>query len=575
MTDSRTDHLATRPLGGSAGSTGPPATPVHGRVVTDTGSSISAEGEVLFCPVRGITAGATQRLERGHQRLLYRRLRIALPTFAVLQAISALRLFFVDPAIAPIYAISALALTGLAAWLWFAPEPGGAALRRLEYAAFAALVASVGISEFAFLDSALATRDRTALAQVLNRIPGIYSVFILGYVILLPGTLRRNLAISAIAIGTAIGVAELTVHRYDLVTAAFPLAARLEYASFALLMMGFAAGLAAFGSHSLDLARRGLEEAGDAGMYRLLGKIGAGGMGEVWKAEHRLLARPAAIKIIRKDLARQAGDLETAQRRFEREARATASLQSPHTVQLYDFGITEEGTFFYVMEYLEGLDFGELVEHFGPVTPERTIYLLRQVAESLGEAHDRGLVHRDIKPGNLHLGHRAGRHDWVRVLDFGLVKQFGTEGEATSTHLTREGTTTGTPAYFPPELAQGSDAADARSDIYALSAVAYWLVTGQLVFDGKGAMDMVVRHIRDAPVPPSQRVEVTIPPALEALILQGLAKNPDDRPGNMREFIDRLDAIEVRPRWDEARAREWWMLHRPLEQDRSVAALAV
>lgn len=524
---------------------------------------------MLFCPVRGVTAGATQRLRKGAAGLLQRRLRFALPAFAGLLAISALRLFFVEPSAAPIFAAGALFFGAIAVWVWVGRSLELATARRLEFATFAVLMVSLAASEFYFLGAALAVEDVPALAQALNRMPGIYGIIVLAYVILIPGTLRRNLVISAIAIATSIGVVEVVAYRSGHVTELFTLAERLEYISFALLVMGVAAALATFGARALDEAQRGIEKAGDVGMYRLLGKLGAGGMGEVWQAEHRMLARPAAIKIIRRDLADRvtANDARTVQLRFEREARATASLQSPHTVQLYDFGVTQEGTFFYVMEYLDGMDLADLIDRFGPLPASRAIFLLRQAAESLAEAHAHGLVHRDIKPGNLHVGRCAGRHDWVRVLDFGLVKSFDADDEA-GTELTREGVTTGTPAYFPPEMAQGASSADARSDIYALSAVAYWLVTGQTVFDGAGAMDMVVRHIRDEPVPPSRRVEIPIPPALDELILKGLAKSPEARPRDMNEFIAALDAIELEPKWDERRAADWWQLNQPLKQPR-------
>jgi serine/threonine-protein kinase len=314
------------------------------------------------------------------------------------------------------------------------------------------------------------------------------------------------------------------------------------------------------GSNTIHGFRRAAAETDDAGMYRLLGKLGEGGMGEVWSAEHRMLARPAAIKIIRPELLGASAAADTATRRFTREAQATARLQSPNTVHLYDFGATQDGTFFYVMEMLKGMDLEDMVKRYGPIRPERAVHLLIQAADSLQEAHSRSLIHRDIKPGNIHVGCYAGHADWVKVLDFGLVKS--TDADKDQTALTMEGVTTGTPAYFPPEMARGAGAADVRSDIYALSAVAYWMLTGQLVFTADTALEMVLQHVQEPPVPPSQRCETPIPPALEKAIMAGLRKKPDERPQTMREFATMLSEVGLAP-WTEADANEWWRLHEP------------
>jgi serine/threonine-protein kinase len=298
------------------------------------------------------------------------------------------------------------------------------------------------------------------------------------------------------------------------------------------------------------------------GSYHLKERLRKGGMGEVWLARHDLLARPAAIKIIRPEkIAKNQRAMETALRRFKREAVVTANLQSPHTVQLYDFGVTEDGRFYYAMELLDGVDLEKLVQEYGPLPPERVVHILQQASASLEEAHQSGLVHRDIKPGNLFVSRLALEHDFVKVIDFGLVK--GQEGFAGDPFLTQPGTLSGTPAFMAPEVVRGLENADGRSDIYALGAVAYWLLTGGLVFERATPMAMIMAHLGSEPEPPSTRSEISIPPALDALVLDMLAKDPADRPQSAEEVAERLAAIELESPWTEARAARWWATHRP------------
>jgi eukaryotic-like serine/threonine-protein kinase len=285
-----------------------------------------------------------------------------------------------------------------------------------------------------------------------------------------------------------------------------------------------------------------VSRARELGSYRLGELLGRGGMGEVYLATHRMLARPAAIKLIRPEvLAGEDGTkAQLATARFRREAEAAARLKSPHTVQLYDFGVTQEGRLYLVMELLDGFDLDTLVRRDGPLAAARVVHVLRQVCESLEEAHDAGLVHRDIKPANIHLG-RVGREpDFVKVLDFGLVKSV--EGPGGGDPLaTIAGMTLGTPAYMAPEMVQ-SEAIDGRADLYSLGCVAYFLLTGQLVFQGDTALQTMFMHIQQAPVPPSKRTENPIPPALERLVLTCLAKQPEDRPASAADLAAGLAA---------------------------------
>jgi serine/threonine-protein kinase len=304
------------------------------------------------------------------------------------------------------------------------------------------------------------------------------------------------------------------------------------------------------------VTRLGLQVARERelGSYRLGEVLGRGGMGEVYLATHRMLARPAAIKLIRPEaMGADAAAAELAARRFRREAEAAASLRSPHTVELYDFGVTEDQTLYFVMELLEGLDLETLVQRHGRQPANRTTALLGQVCESLEEAHAAGLVHRDIKPANIHVGRVGLRYDFVKVLDFGLVKSVTGTGD--DTLATQSGLTPGTPAYMAPEATRG-DPVTGRADIYALGCVAYYLLTGQLVFEAENAYQMIARHLSAEPVPPSVRGNVALPPGLDQLVLACLDKDPAARP-DASALRRALAAIPVEP-WSEDDAARWW-----------------
>jgi serine/threonine-protein kinase len=307
---------------------------------------------------------------------------------------------------------------------------------------------------------------------------------------------------------------------------------------------------------------RDIKAARELGSYRLVELLGRGGMGEVWRAEHTLLARPAAIKLIRRESLQADAAGGGVRRRFEREAAATAMLSSPHTVELYDFGIADDGRFYYVMELLDGLDLESFVERFGAISAARAVSWLRQACDSLGEAHARGLVHRDIKPANIYVCRQGTSVDWVKVLDFGLVKQAPASTDAT--RLTVEGIAAGTPGYMAPETTEGIHGVDHRADLYALGCVGYWLLTGRTVFDADSPVKMVVAHVHTTPVAPSQRIELPIPAALDDLILSCLAKDPEDRPQSAVELADLLEALTFDVTWTPRDARSWWDLHLPV-----------
>jgi eukaryotic-like serine/threonine-protein kinase len=304
-----------------------------------------------------------------------------------------------------------------------------------------------------------------------------------------------------------------------------------------------------------------VKRARELGSYRLEEKLGEGGMGEVWRARHRMLARPAAIKLIRRSGGGDghAGASEEALRRFEREAQVIARLRSPHTVELFDFGMAEDGAFYYVMELLDGLDADSLIQRFGPTPPERAIYLLRQVCHSLSEAQSCGLVHRDIKPANIFLCRYGEEYDFVKVLDFGIVRAARDPAETSPVH-TRENAVHGTPAFIAPEQAMGTEV-DGRADIYATGCVAYWLLTGQFVFTAETPMGLLLQHAQTRPTPPSARTDRPIPRELDDLVLSCLAKDPANRPQSARELSLRLAEVEGACAWTQDRAREWWATH--------------
>jgi len=311
--------------------------------------------------------------------------------------------------------------------------------------------------------------------------------------------------------------------------------------------------------------RRQVAEASELGQYLLEERIGGGGMGEVWRARHRLLIRPAAIKLIRREAVdAMAGEPELLVRRFEREARATAALTSPHTVQLYDFGVTEDGRLYYVMELLDGLDLETLVRQHGHLPPERVVHLLHQVCAALQDAHGNGLVHRDIKPANIVVSRAGTTFDFVKVLDFGLVKlDSARDTDRELVKLSTDDSWSGTPGYMAPEVVLGA-ATDHRVDLYALGCVAYWLLTGKMVFEGENAVQVMMKHAQAEPQRPSARIGRALPAALEALVMECLEKDPLRRPPTAEAVSDRLSSVGLVEAWTAERAEQWWARHRPL-----------
>lgn len=391
-----------------------------------------------------------------------------------------------------------------------------------------------------------------ATYHVLPSIAGAWLILAYIYAMFIPNTWQRAAVVIGV-FGTAPVVLALILTYYD--HHCFNAGnADYKYFSEMSLVMGIGVVSSTIGVYTIGNLRREAFVAKQLGQYKLGQRIGSGGMGEVYLAEHLLMKRPCAIKVIRPE---KAGDPRVLAR-FEREVRATAKLSHWNNIDIYDYGRADDGTFYYVMEYLPGLSVNDLVKRYGPLPAERAIYLLRQTCDALGEAHDAGLVHRDIKPANIFASQRGGMYDIAKLLDFGLAKPLT---DARSAQLTQEGSITGSPLFMSPEQVTGDQEPDARSDIYCLGAVAYFMLTGQPPFDGESPMKVLIAHTTKPPVPPSQ-LQADVPYDLEAVVLRCLAKSPDERYHSAAELAAALDDCAAAGRWTRQSAELWWRDHK-------------
>ncbi|HEU5075363.1 MAG TPA: serine/threonine-protein kinase [Polyangiaceae bacterium] len=390
--------------------------------------------------------------------------------------------------------------------------------------------------------------------------PQRYGVIVAGCLVALarvfvvPSTWQRTLLVSILLVlGPALGVLSRAYIPMPGVAASAqgPLAASLLWGTLSSV-------LAAMGSKVIFGLRREIREARELGQYTLGAKLGEGGMGQVFLARHRLLRRPTAIKILPQEKAGA-----QAISRFEREVQLTARLTHPNTVSIFDYGRSVDGEFYYAMEYLDGVDLATLVQQHGAQPLGRVVHILRQVASALGEAHRYGLIHRDIKPANIILTEHGGEPDFVKVVDFGLVKDLGSDVQ-----VTLAGGVSGTPAYLAPECLTDPNVVDARADLYALGATAYFLITGGDVFHGRTVVDVLSHHIHSEPEPPTSRLGQPIDPRFETLVLECLEKDPAKRPQAALLIRDRLNALLPHDSWSERRAAEWWQSWRLGRADR-------
>jgi eukaryotic-like serine/threonine-protein kinase len=391
---------------------------------------------------------------------------------------------------------------------------------------------------------------------------------LLVYAVYVPSTARHTLLVAALMTLPLLGSIFVAFRSwdpalYDPPAATWPKGHVGDMAYPATIMTtvwwAMAVAMAAAFSQTIYGLRKAVSDIQRLGQYTLEKKLGEGGMGVVYRASHAMLRRPTAIKLLLPDRAGK-----DALTRFEREVRRTAMLTHPNTVTVFDYGRTTDGVFYYAMELLEGASLDELVEVDGPQPEERVIHLLEQAAASLAEAHDAGLIHRDVKPGNILVVDRGGISDMVKVVDFGLVKDVsaGARDGTSEPALTNANAITGTPLYIAPETIIAPETVDARTDLYALGAVGYWLLTGTHVFGGNSILEVCAHHLHSAPDPPSTRLGAHVSSDLETLILACLAKRPEDRPASAQALGERLRACAAAGRWTNARGAQWWAAHR-------------
>jgi eukaryotic-like serine/threonine-protein kinase len=422
-------------------------------------------------------------------------------------------------------------------------------VRGLEYLLFGSFTLILIVIQYTVNLELMRQEDIPRLiAHMKNGVLGMFALMVV-YGMLIPNDPRRTAGVVlTMALAVLIGM-DLLFEREDVAAVAEQLHTSVHVGTNALFLM-IGAALAIYGSYVLNGLRSDLHEAKKFGQYQLREKLGVGGMGEVYLAEHQLLKRPCALKLIKPE----AGDDPIALARFEREVQSAARLAHPNTIEIYDYGRTDEGTFYYVMEYLEGLSLQDLAAKFGPLPLGRVIYLLQQVCAGLSEAHFLGLVHRDLKPANVFIAVRGGEADVVKVLDFGLVKVTQDEN---AVELTGEQNINGTPLYMAPEQVTCERSLDPRADIYALGCVMYFLLIGQPPFRGRSAFEVMMAHAHDPVVPPSQ-VRPGVPADLEQVVLQCLSKKPDARYPSVIALKKALAACASAADWDASKAQEWW-----------------
>jgi serine/threonine-protein kinase len=505
-----------------------------------------AERAKVCCPKREVVAGSGPHLTKETQALLRLRLRaaalillIGFGVFLVRHVIGVLTGEPLSPVLLGFHVLVVVVM-GLSA----APLCRQCAVSIKKLRISELVIFGLPAAFFLMLQHRLMLED--ASRGVTPPPSPFWLLLIFTYAMFIPNTWRRAAwVIGAMALAPVLLIAGVMVV-YPQVAEVMTVVGILQH----VLVLLVGAVAAVFGTHLINALRREAYEAKQIGQYRLIQRLGAGGMGEVYLAEHRMLKRPCAIKLIH---PQQAGDPQVLAR-FELEVRMTARLSHWNTVEVFDFGRTDDGTFYYVMEYLPGLSLEDLLQRHGPLPAERVVHLLRQVCQGLREAHAIGLIHRDIKPGNVFAAQRGGLYDVAKLLDFGLVKPLA---EKASARLTQDGGISGTPLYMSPEQARGLRSVDARSDIYSLGAVAYALLTGRPPFDGPGPMDVIVAHIHDDVVRPSQ-LQADIPADLEDVILRCLAKSPADRFQDVETLEQALARCAAANQWTQAHAAHWW-----------------
>lgn len=506
-----------------------------------------------FVPEHRVVAGGGSRLASETRWLLQQRLRAASLVLVVGFGLFLIRALILYPWESStvlfhglLLAMPLLSLVILSS-SW---RPTLKELRIFEVGFFATIIVFFMTAEYTTMLRALRRDDSMALGAAVKSNVLWMLLLVFNYTIFIPNNWRRAakvvvpMALAPVAVPWLLGQAHHELYEVAVRTA------KLGQISENALFLFLGAFTAIFGSHIISTLRTEAHAARMLNQYRLGRRLGGGGMGEVFLAEHQMLKRPCAIKLIRQE---QAGDPH-AMARFEREVRATAQLSHWNTIEIFDYGRNDDDTFYYVMEYLPGLSLDILVHRHGPMPPARVIYLLRQACDALNEAHEAGLVHRDIKPGNLFASYRGGHYDVAKLLDFGLVKALQVND---AIQLSREDTVVGSPLYVAPEQVVHVRPPDRRADIYSLGAVAYFLLTGKPPFHGRTAMEVMIAHTRDPLVPPS-RLRTEVPADLEQVVLRCLEKRPDDRFPDTPSLAEALAACSDAAKWSSRLAADWW-----------------
>jgi serine/threonine-protein kinase len=508
-----------------------------------------------------LVPGSVPHLRSEIRSLLHRQIRFAaLVASMVFAAFLAKDLFFEnlldEPSLLAIHVLVVVSTAAIGVIAWRRPGLGMTALRVMELTILGLVSLFFSWLHYSWLffhgvyEYAGECHDGDLTLMAGDSCTLRWFALIIGYGLLIPNTRRRCLAV-VMTLGLCPLVLSLAATLREGIVLRFG-GALLEMT----VWIGMAVVVAVYGSHKISQLRRQAFEARRLGPYHLKRRLGAGGMGEVYLAEHVLLKRPCAIKVIRPE---QAGDSKT-MARFEREVRATARLTHANTVEVFDYGHAEDGTFYYAMEYLPGLNLQELVDRYGPLPPARVVHVLRQVCAALREAHGLGMIHRDLKPSNLIVCERGGLHDVIKLVDFGLVRSADLRGD--DTRLTQEGAIAGTPAYLSPEQGRGGADLDARSDLYSLGAVAWFLLLGRPPFDGATPIDVIIAHLSQAPSAP-RTLRADVPEDLERVVLRCLEKDKSQRFADAASLDAALAACACTNEWTAQDAAAWWQDRTP------------
>ena len=517
--------------------------------ILDVGSSrpMSSPSDATAHAKVEIVAGKRESLSAQERETLRKRLTAGAIVVLFGFGIYLVRSYFDDRPLQGLHTLVVFALSAVIVVLVSQVELTTKHLRWLELAIFGIPVLFFVPYHYLCVMQQLEAEDPVGIVAIYKNVASYWFCLLVIYGLFVPNNWKRTLIVVTPMVILPVATGVVAAIRHPMVGQ--NLDVRQLTDTFMILCVG--ALCAAYGAEVIQSLRKEAREAREFGQYRLVELIGKGGMGEVYKAEHRLLKRPCAIKLIRPE---RAGD-KAALARFEREVRATAKLTHWNTIDIYDYGRTDDGMFYYVMEYLPGLNIKQMLRVKGPMSPERVAYLVCQICDALSEAHAQEFVHRDINSGNVFVTKQGGFYDVAKLLDFGLVKTSANSGE---TQITQFGSVSGTPTYMSPEQASG-DLTTKCSDIYSLGAVAYTMLTGRPPFTGGSAMEVMISHVRDD-APDVGELRQDVPMNLQNVIHKCLKKSPADRFQNAADLKQAIEDCDLADGWTQARAATWWQM---------------